>query len=55
MGQLAHLSTVVPANAGTHNRRVEFWPLASNTMATRTVLNKYLHGVWVPTFPGTRR
>jgi hypothetical protein len=46
-------SIVVPANAGTHNHRTEFWPLASTKKATHTLLTNDLHGVWVPAFAGT--
>jgi hypothetical protein len=47
-------SIVVPANAGTHNHQPEFWTLtAPPAKATQIVLNKNLHGVWVPAFAGT--
>jgi hypothetical protein len=46
-------STVVPANAGTHNHRTEFWSLTAVSKATHIVLTNNLHGVWVPAFAGT--
>jgi hypothetical protein len=47
-------SIVVPANAGTHNHQTEFSTLtAPPAKATQIVLNKNLHGVWVPAFAGT--
>jgi hypothetical protein len=47
-------STVVPANAGTHNHRFEFWSTHQpQPKATHTVLTNDLHGVWVPAFAGT--
>jgi len=45
---------VVPANAGTHNHRSEFWPMtAQRSKETSTVLINHVHGVWVPAFAGT--
>ena len=47
-------STVVPANAGTHNHRSEYSATdGATTKATHIVLTNVLHGVWVPAFAGT--
>jgi hypothetical protein len=47
-------SIVVPAKAGIHNHRSEFWLMAApQEKAIHTVLNKNLHGVWGPAFAGT--
>jgi len=40
---------VVPANAGTHNHRLEFTALERNGFLSN---NRY-HAVWVPAFAGT--
>ena len=45
---------VVPANAGTHNHRVELsTSMAPQKKATTSVLTNLVHGVWVPAFAGT--
>jgi len=50
------LSIVVPAKAGTHNHRSEFWLVtAPQEKAIHIVRTNGLHGVWVPAFAGTTR
>src|SRR4051794_14971687 len=43
-----HSPLVVPAHAGTHNHREQFWPTPSTSISQHE-----RHGVWVPASAGT--